>query len=315
MTPQNLFDYHLGQLEPHERTQVETALAQDGTLAERARRLGEHLTLLLDAGEGPEPPAGLVGRTMYRIAHHEGPRAMSMPGTPSFRWTDLAVAAVVLIAGLGTLLPALGMAKRSRGNLQCVANLMGLGQGLNSFASAHGRYPEPATPGSPVGSYMYPLLETNAVSSPAVLSCPSGKFQTASLAESDWRGWMQTPDRPSAECRAFMKRVYSYNPGYDHGKGHNGPISWEERTAWNHPLSADGPGLDQWGRVSPGNSPNHGGRGQYVLYTDGTVRYLTRRSVPEDRDIYLNDRKQLAYGLHERDSVLFPGEVCLTGME
>ena len=42
-------------------------------------------------------------------------RVLGMPAAaPSFRWTDLAVAAAVLIAGLGTLLPALGNVKRSR---------------------------------------------------------------------------------------------------------------------------------------------------------------------------------------------------------
>jgi hypothetical protein len=311
MTPQDLFDYHLGQLEPHERTQLETVLAQDPTLAERSRVLGEHLGLLLDSGEEPAPPHGLVGRTLHRVAHYEGPGVLSMPPAPSFRWTDVAVAAIVLIAGLGTLLPALGMAKRSRGNLQCVANLMGLGQGLNSFASAHGRYPEPATPESPVGSYIFPLLQSNAVSSPAVLTCPAGGIRNVSLTQADWRAWMQAPDRPSQACRDFMKRLYSYNPGFDHGQGRKGPISWAERISWNHPLAADGPGLDSHDHVRPGNSPNHGGRGQFVLFTDGSVRYLTCRSMPEDRDIYLNDLRQLGYGLHERDSVLFPGQVCL----
>ena len=48
-----------------------------------------------------------------------------------------------------------------------------------------------------------------------------------------------------------------------------------------------------------------------MLYTDGGVRYLTQRNVAGDQDIYLNDQKQLNYGLHDHDIVLFPGDTAI----
>jgi len=208
-------------------------------------------------------------------------------------------------------LPAIEHARRNRLNIECVANLMNLGQGLNSYASANGTYPQPVSKTSLVGSYMFPLLETNSITSPAVLACPSGGIQRAALTEPSWRNWKSNPDRPSPDFQQFARRIYSYNPGYEVADGRKAPLSWEQRISRNQPLAADGPHLGHDVQVLPGNSPNHGGRGQYVLYTDGGVRYLTQRKLADDQDIYLNDRKQLSYGIHDHDVVLFPGDVTI----
>ena len=73
------------------------------------------------------------------------------------------------------------------------------------------------------------------------------------------------------------------------------------------PILADAPANNE--RCQPrGNSGNHGGRGQNVLYVSGAVRYCTTRTVGMDRDdIYLNLDQRVNAGLNSRDTVLGAG--------
>jgi prepilin-type processing-associated H-X9-DG protein len=71
------------------------------------------------------------------------------------------------------------------------------------------------------------------------------------------------------------------------------------------PLMADAPACDANSEVRPGNSANHEGRGQNVLFTDGHVEFLTTRTVgPDGDDIYLNADQKVGAGRGPRDSVL-----------
>ena len=54
-----------------------------------------------------------------------------------------------------------------------------------------------------------------------------------------------------------------------------------------------------------GNSLNHGGTGQNVLYFGGNVTFATHRHVGVDGDdIYLNKRNRVAAGVNRWDTVL-----------
>jgi hypothetical protein len=54
-----------------------------------------------------------------------------------------------------------------------------------------------------------------------------------------------------------------------------------------------------------GNSPNHWGKGQNVLYSDGAVRFVTNRNVGVNLDdIYTNTNGEVAAGRHLSDAVL-----------
>jgi prepilin-type processing-associated H-X9-DG protein len=61
---------------------------------------------------------------------------------------------------------------------------------------------------------------------------------------------------------------------------------------------------------SSDNSPNHGGTGQNVLFTDGHVEFLTKRTIAGD-DIYLNRFSRVAPGQNSRDAVLAVSETRL----
>ena len=104
---------------------------------------------------------------------------------------------------------------------------------------------------------------------------------------------------------------YAYNIGYRHASQHPGPLDFEHSS--QIPVLADQPSYD--GRhIKDGNSLNHGGRGQNVLFGDGTVRWFRTRHVsPVDPDLYLNNDHQPQPGLHEQDSVLVPSHTPFRG--
>ena len=71
------------------------------------------------------------------------------------------------------------------------------------------------------------------------------------------------------------------------------------------PLLADQPLHDNQ-TVLPGNSPNHGYRGQNVLFSDLHVEWFPTRRVKLDRDLFLNDHDRPEPGIGPVDSALVP---------
>ena len=65
--------------------------------------------------------------------------------------------------------------------------------------------------------------------------------------------------------------------------------------------------LPSWLTVLAGNSPNHGRRGQNVLFSDGSLRWFPGRRVsPVDDDLYLNNRAKPEPGVNLFDAALVP---------
>ena len=105
---------------------------------------------------------------------------------------------------------------------------------------------------------------------------------------------------------------YAYNVGYRHGSGHPGPL--EVVHSSHIPVIADQPSHDNYTTIREGNSPNHGGRGQNVLFGDGSVQWFrTRIGGPHDPDIFLNNHHQPRPGIHVQDSVLVPAKMPFHG--
>ena len=100
-----------------------------------------------------------------------------------------------------------------------------------------------------------------------------------------------------------MAGGYAYSLGYRDGGGLRVLCRSEGEDL--QPILADCPPFPGTRSATPGNSRNHGGSGQNVLFVGGAVRYVTNRTVgPEDDDIYLNLDHRIRAGIHDRDTVL-----------
>jgi prepilin-type processing-associated H-X9-DG protein len=91
--------------------------------------------------------------------------------------------------------------------------------------------------------------------------------------------------------------------GYTENGTTHGPRKDDESNA-SMPLVADRPPYGI-GQGAIGNSPNHNGWGQNVLYQDGHAGYWKTRNVGyAGDDIYLNKDLKVGAGKDRRDSVL-----------
>ena len=293
MNPDDLLDFSLDLLEGPHRAAAEAAIARDPALGDRADRLGRALRNLLDDGDGPEPPAGLASRTVAFVADRKSRRAILdfVPARVPFGWPDVAVAAGVLIAGILTFAPAVKSAREKMSQAGCGFNLQQLYAGLTGYAIRHGHYPSVVAPGSdtPVGSYALKLDDEDLLGDCRSLHCPC-------------RGPCPA-DGPRPDPRQID---YAYHVGFlNRDSGQTIPAS--PRLGSRIPVLADQPPHDNSGTILEGNSPNHGGRGQNVLFSDGSIHWMSgRRLGVIDSDIFLNEARLPEPGLWPNDSTLAP---------
>jgi hypothetical protein len=313
MNAQEMLDYSLGHLDGAARGQVEREAAADPALADRLERLERALDRLLDDGEEIEPPAGLAARTVAFVAEHRvRQRRRSIydfvPVKVPFRWADVAVAATILLAGLLTLMPAVRRSRERMDQAGCGFNLQQLGLGLAQYAGAHDCYPYagPEGPVAHAGSFAAMLHEAGLLEDPSRLDCPCDGSSCPRGPLPDLKTMarlrVEDPDR----YRELLSWDYAYNVGYRHPSGRPGPIA--ATLSAIVPLLADQPAHEDAQRILDGNSPNHSGRGQNVLFTDLHVGWHnTRRLGPHDADMFLNDERRPGPGVRLMDAALLPG--------
>lgn len=307
MNAQDLLDYHRNDMDDRRRDQFEQDLAQDPDLRRATHRLEANLSMLLDDGRTDlDPPPDLAERTIALVDQQRKRRGISdlSPVRVPFRWADVAVAAGIFLAGLLTLLPAMQRTRSDMQQTSCMYNLQQVGLGLATYASTHGHYPNPPS-GYPAGFYGVQLSDAHAVHDPSILTCPC-RGRAAVLQNipcSDEFGSLM--DRSPSYCQRMLGDEYAYNAGYHQAPGHTGPVPIDLANAAPMPLLADQPPLDDFAIVLEGNSPDHGGGGQNVLFTDYSVRWLRSRNIGDD-DIYLNQDRKPAPGLHSNDVSLIP---------
>ena len=136
----------------------------------------------------------------------------------------------------------------------------------------------------------------------ALVRCPTSRPSAGS-----------TRPTPTRACEAIGSD-YAYNVGYHHPDlGRVVPIA----AVHSANIAAPGrpaPARRTSGPGSTGNSPNHGGRGQNVLYSDLHVGWHnTRRLGPNDDDMFLNALRQIGPGLNADDAALLPSMMPVPG--
>ncbi len=310
---ENLLGYLLNALDPDEARAVEAHLEASPAARERLEVLRRALEPLAVDQAQPEPPPGLVFRTLGRVAEHccrELPRApIAREGAggatiPFWRRADVLVAACLLITALGLALPwVLSLGGRS-GQIACQKNLSDFYVALKTYSDTHqNRFPDVATAPLPrkVAGLVVPILnEARVLTKPVSVRCPAnGEPQACTWTLGDLN------NLPPEE---FERRVNSLVTCYAYSLGHRaeggapfGPRFEANKPNARLPLLADCPPPD----ATTGNSLNHGGRGQNVLFHDGHVEFCTTRNVGVDGDdIFLNRDGKVARGVAWSDSVL-----------
>jgi prepilin-type processing-associated H-X9-DG protein len=186
---------------------------------------------------------------------------------------------------------------------QCENNLRQLGQGLSVYQTRHQALPEP----QPVAGMVIPILrDAGALSSQLVAYCP-GAADAAAYLQVGVHELKQMPATDLERAAPKLLPGYAYSLGFrdDAGRLHGPAARLPDVPAAQIPLLADAPANP----VAFGNSPNHSGRGQNVLFADGHVAFTTRRTagLNEGDDIYLNQANIVAAGVGAHDIVLGTG--------
>jgi hypothetical protein len=230
-----------------------------------------------------------------------------MPGRPRFRWADLAVAASIFLAGTLTLIPAIKHSRERMSMAGCAFNLQQLGRSFAQYASLHPSYPYPPSQktDAPAGSFAAFLHDAGVLTDLSILDCPHNGRADIPRGLPTFDELEETRRTDPARYRELLPLDYAYNVGHRQPSGALAPI--DSRPAMAVPVLADAPPHENYARILAGNSPNHAGRSQNVLYSDGSVRNLpTRRVSPHDPDLYLNNLNEMRPGVDEQDSAVFP---------
>ncbi len=310
---ENLIGYLLGALDEDTRAEVEAQIL--GDLDARCRLEQLQLTLEPLGADKVDmaPPKDLAVRTIARVAEYyslnlaRAPEAVARSTPLASRWrrADFVVAAAVVLLALVVGVPAL---LRLRGPsmgaalAECKNNMRVLNVGLQTYKDIHHEFPSVVVekPRDAAGMVVPILADAGAVLEPASLCCP-GSIPGVACPMTLEQLRALNPDEFSQQASNLIPS-YAYSLGHrDEAGAYFGPMVPEGMQASDFPLLADAPPADG----GLGNSNNHGGTGQNVLFADGHVRFVSLRTIGlHNDDIYRNKANQVAAGLDPCDPVL-----------
>jgi len=301
---EHLLDFLLDRLDDSTRRQIESRLQVDDEARRQIELLRQALAPLA-ADQDIEAPPHLSARTMARVAEYacrqlpKAPAATrSEPASrPWWRRADVMVAASLLGLLVGIGLPALVKMRNPAAIVECQENLRKFYVALRNYQDQHNQLPS-IQQGDFAGVIVPMLRDSGVLPEDFSVRCPGrGAFQACSLTVEDIK---TMPPEEIAMHAPHMLASYAFTLGYR-----------DELNIW-HPLNRAQDGGDNTvlifadsppPGITTGNSRNHAGRGQNVLFLDGRVQFLTMRNFAGD-DIYLNNLNCVAAGNGVRDHVL-----------
>lgn len=272
-----------------------------------------------------------LGKLLKAESEKDASSSNSVVTTRTSFWRSIletaAVAAGILILS-GLFVPVTRNMRAHAWQAACQANLANISQGVTQYASDHAGYmPAVATtPGNPwwkVGStqpenhsntrHIWLLVKNNYVSSEAFLCRGCNREKVIKLSPAQAAGLFDFPDRRFISysskliCepnRALMpKRVMPLmsdaNPIFEASL--NQPNSLSRRELGPIELSE---------RLLKLNSSNHRSKGQNIMFSDGTVKFITQRVFDGNDDIFTVTNLRIYRGTErpacEKDVFLVP---------
>ena len=312
---EDLVGYLLGSLDPEATEHIERQLVDNPELQRELDRIGRALRPLADDGPDVDPPAGLAERTVRTVQQHRvlEPWAGASPSS-SWRLSDLAIAATILALISVVIFPALDQSRQQRLLAECTNNLRNLGVAMESYAQAHREYyPFYSTTGpfSVAGMAVPLLLDAQVLAERSTFICPASHDSIASVPHpANVRAALADVDRLSTLVPS-LGGSYGYSLGVNVRDAYYAP---RRDQMVNRLLASDRPPRPAEGCVDRSNSPNHGGRGQNVLFPDGHVEFWCSAQGGLNHDnIFTSQRNLVEPGCNLRDTVIATGDTHVTG--
>jgi hypothetical protein len=315
---EQLLGYLLGALEPRERIEVEAAMLTRPEMNEQLDSLRQVLEPLAADQETAEPPRDLWVRTLARVAEYKCRKYPVAPLSAAARapmpvrtwWhrADVLVAASIALCLLLLIPPGLAQVRFRATIVSCQDNLRAFYSSLRNYAEQHhGEFPNVAVaaprPRNVAGIFVPLLKEHQLLPDNLNVNCPANGHRSPSQ--------FTVSELQTMAIEEFMRQApnlggcYAYSLGYDDGTGVRGlQIVRDSPVNAYLPIMADRPPFDV-ALGDLGNSPNHGGMGQNVLYIDGHCAFRTTRTVGyRGDDIFVNFDQAVHAGKSPWDSVL-----------
>jgi prepilin-type processing-associated H-X9-DG protein len=316
---ENLLGYALCALDSQTHERVDAYVKSHPEARRRLEQLQRALAPLASDRHDGDPPLDLVMNTLARVAEHscrDVPHApqisRSPPASPRPFWrrADVLVAATILLTVLGVGIPWVSHVRRQAMLTECQANLRQFYTALKVYCDKNGNFPNVATAAKPprnIAGLVVPMLrDAGTLTDDISVRCPANGGPV--IVTWSIRDLEQLDPAQFDEVKSKLVSCYAYSLGYRNDDAVVLSLDYDPGTKplGNLPIMADCPPRDAW----KGNSPNHGGKGQNVLYLDGHVSFCTTRDVGFERDdIFLNRDKKLGAGLDWKDGVLGGSEV------
>ncbi len=304
---ENLVGYLLHSLDEDSQRQMEAYLASSAKARNKLEKLRCGLEPLAADRDESGPSADLLVRTLARVAEYCSQTLPHAPSAPRsggayrspWRRVDLVVAAGVLLAAAGVGISALMHLRAQAAPLaECKDNLRQFYVAMQSFHDQHHQFPDvdKERPYNVAGMFVPMLINTGFLSKDVSVRCPgNGPAEPCPKTIEE----IHAMDKDEFDRHApFLACCYAYSLGYRNDTGYHAPCY----QGAGFPLLSDRPPRDQ----GPGNSPNHGGTGQNVLFQDGSVKFMTNRSLNFDGDIFRNKAGKIEAGSDPDDTVLGP---------